>query len=134
MSKPYSDAYIEVAERSLEAAGAALDSGVHENATFLAYHSLESAGGAFCVSRGVSYPRGHRQKLKTFVAASRRERFGRQAVQLAIELGSLRNLLLYPEALQNGSIRRPPEVLTPTQSRRLIGRTGALAARVKSVL
>jgi hypothetical protein len=124
-------AYIHVAERSLVAADGALDRSVHEKASFLGYHALESTGGAFCHSRGVPFPRGHRKKITTFTAAVRRERFGRTVAELAIAFSSLRNPLLYPAALQDGSIQQPQDIITAGQTKRLLGRTKALVARVK---
>jgi hypothetical protein len=123
--------YIEVAERALTAADGALQKNVQEKASFLGYHAFESTGGAFCKSRGVPFPPGHRKKIATFTAAVRRERFGRTVAELAISYGSLRNPLLYPIPLQNGTIQRPQDVITTGQARRLLGRTKALLVRVK---
>lgn len=126
-----SKAYIEVAERSLEAAAGALDRNIHEKAGFLTYHAFESTGGAYCRSRGVPYPMGHVAKLNTFKSSARREKYGRSAAELAIVFGSLRNLTLYPHALQNGEIRLPRNTITPAQVTRLMGRTRTLVSRVK---
>jgi hypothetical protein len=125
------EAYIEVAERALIAADGALLGGIQEKASFLGYHAFESTGGAFCHSRSVPFPRGHRKKITTFTAAVLRERFGRTVAELAIAYGSLRNPLLYPFALQNGGIQRPQDVITTAQANRLLGRTKALLVRVK---
>jgi hypothetical protein len=126
-----SGAYIEIAERALLAAAGALDKGVQEKAGFLGYHAFESSGSAFCRSRGINVPRNHKQKLSTFTASARKEKFGRQVAQLSIEYGSLRNLLLYPRALQNGTVQRPQDVMTLPQARRLMGRTKTLVSIVK---
>jgi hypothetical protein len=128
------EAYIEVAERAVEAAEAALDRAIQEKAGFLAYHAFESSGGAFCHSRGVPYPIAHGAKINVFAQAARMERFAQHVARLAIELRSLRNLLLYPRALQNGQIERPRSVITEAQARRLLGRVDTLVQRVKSVV
>ena len=127
-----SDVYLEIADRALTAADAALNGNVHEKAAFLVYHGFESAGGALCRHRSVPYPKGHRSKLNVFVAASRRERFGLHAAQLAMELAALRNLVLYPQVLGNGTIRRPVDQISPTAVERLKGRTSALVKSVRA--
>ena len=127
-----SDVYLEIAERALLAAAAALGGAIHEKAAFLVYHGFESAGGALCKHRSVPYPLGHRSKLNAFVATSRRDRFGRHAAQLAMELVALRNLVLYPQVLGNGTIRRPVEQIAPQHVERLKGRTETLLKRVRA--
>ena len=129
MTEP--QAYIEVAERSLEAADGALGKGIQEKAAFLAYHAFESTGGAFCRSRGMNYPAGHKRKINTFISAVRKEHFAKQAIHLAIAYNSLRNALLYPLPIGNGQVRRPLEVITEAQTVRLIGRTESLVSRVR---
>lgn len=126
-----SEAYVEVAERALNAAKGALEKGIHEKAGFLGYHAFESTGGAFCSSRGIPVPRSHKAKITTFVAAARNERSGRTIAKLAIAYGSLRNPLLYPKPLQNGTMQRPQEFITPAQTTRLLGRTKALLEDIK---
>lgn len=128
------EAYIEVAERAILAAEGALRKAVQEKAGFLAYHAFESSGGAFCVSRGVPYPKRHAKKLNVFSQAVRRERFARQVAQLAIELLSMRELLLYPRPLQNGRIECPKGVITAGQAQRLLGRVNTLVGRIRTVV
>lgn len=128
-------AYLHEAERALLAADAALTALIQEKAAFLGYHAFESCGGAYCASRSVPYPtKSHPRKVNTFKNASRREREGRMIAQLAIELASLRNICLYPEALQDGTIRSPAEVLTAVQARRLLGRVRTLTARIAALI
>ena len=128
-------AYLRIANRSLDAADGAGDAGVHEKAGFLAYHAFESAGGAYCTSRGVQYhPASHRQKIERFVRAARPEAFALSAAQLAIVVASLRNRMLYPNVLPDGSAEVPENLITPAQTKRLAGRVRVLAARVGAAL
>lgn len=123
--------YLRVAHRSLAAADAAIAHNIQEKAGFLAYHAFESTGGALCSSRGVTYhPASHLKKMHRFVATAGPERFGAAVAQVAAEVASLRNALLYPRVLQNGYIGMPEDVLTNTQATRLVGRVRALEARV----
>src|SRR5262249_32639967 len=123
-------AYLRVASRSLDAADAAGDSGVHEKSGFLAYHAYESAGGEFCAWRGIPFPNSHRQKVQQFVQAARHERFGRSAAQLAIEVASIRNRMLYPHRLPNGTFEIPENIITPSAASRLVGRIRVVVGRV----
>jgi hypothetical protein len=127
-------AYIDEAERSLRSADVTLNAAIQEKAAFLGYHAFESCGGAFCASRGVPYPRRHPAKLNTFKNAARLEREARRIAQLAIELGSLRNLCLYPEARQDGTVRRTSEAITPVQAARLLGRIRSLSSRIAEII
>lgn len=127
------EAYIEVAERSLIASDGAHDNSIHEKATFMGYHAFESIGGAFCTNRGRSYPLSHKRKINMFVHESRHERYAQHIAQLAISYGSLRNAVLYPAEL-HGQITEPKNVISDPQSKRLVGRTKTLLARVKRAL
>ena len=129
MPRNLSSAYLRVAERALTAADTTAIP-VAKKAGFLAYHSFECTGGAFCVAKGVKYPTSHAAKLRLFVSACKRERFALTAARLAIELVSLRNSLLYPSA-QNGSITLPEDKITSSQVTRLIGRIRTLKRRVE---
>ena len=132
MAKGLPAAFLRIAERSLLGADAAIARAIQEKGGFLAYHAFESTGGALCVSRGVKFhPASHHQKIQRFVAAARKERFGIAVAQLASEMASLRNALLYPKPLQDGSIRMPEGVITASQASRLVGRVRTLGARVK---
>lgn len=123
-------AYLKIAGRALDAAAACSDARVHEKAGFLAYHGFESAGGAYCEHHGTTYPKSHKRKVQEFVAAVKRERFGKAVAQLAIELASVRNLLLYPRVRPDGSVCLPEDVITAAQARRLVGRLRALVGQV----
>jgi hypothetical protein len=127
-------AYAEIAERALLASDGALEKGIHEKAAFLGYHAFESLGGAFCANNGAAYPRGHGGKINMFVSEARRERFARHVALLAIEYGSLRNAVLYPAVTTTGAIQEPKTVLSDPQARRLLGRTRALAKKIKPLL
>ena len=76
----------------------------------------------------------HAAKINVFTQAVRMERFAQHVAKLAIELRSLRNLLLYPRALQNGQVERPRFVITEAQAKRLLGRVDSLVQRVKAVI
>jgi hypothetical protein len=125
------EAFFRVADRSLDAAEAAADKSVQEKAGFLAYHSFESCGGAFCNARGIHFhPASHLNKVRNFIQGARKETFAREAAQLAAEVSSLRNAFLYPKPL-HGAIHMPEDTITVAQARRLIGRLRTLASRMK---
>ena len=128
-----SDVYLEVAERALMAADAALAETVQEKAAFLGYHAFESTGGAFCAARGVQYPLNHASKLNVFKAAARAEKYARAVAELAIAAGWLETCCL-PQVLGGGTVKRPRQVITEPQARRLLGRVRALTTRVKASL
>ena len=123
--------YVEVAERALLASNAALQKSIHEKAAFLSYHAFESIGGAFCAHRGVTYPRGHSNKIGRFVTESKKEKFSGLVGYLAITYGSLRNALLYPALVPGGSVILPKSVLSASQADRLIGQTDSLVKKIK---
>jgi hypothetical protein len=127
--------FLRVAHRSLEAAEAVLARAVQEKAGFLAYHAFESVGGAYCTARQVPYhPASHPEKIRRFVRASHNERFAQAASALALEVAALRNLLLYPRRLPDGSVRRPEAIMTPAQARRLVGRIRTFVGQIERVL
>ena len=74
------------------------------------------------------------KKVDVFFRTARRERFARQVTQLAIEYRSLRNSLLYPKPLRDGTVQVPEDVITKAQATRLIGRTETLVGRVDTVV
>lgn len=127
-------AYLSVATRALDAADAAGGAGVQEQSGFLSYHAFESAGGAYCTKRGGKYPASHQKKIKQFVREARSERFAKATAQLAVEVASLRNRLLYPVERLDGSVDVPEAVITRAQADRLRGRVRALTSRVSAVL
>jgi len=125
------NAYLEIAERSIKSGEASLNAGIHEKAGFLLYHAFESSGGAYCSSKGETYPYSHQKKINMFVSSSRGERYSIHASQLAVELKSLRNLLLYPDETPHGHISLPKNQITPDQTKRLLGRVSSLIKRIK---
>lgn len=132
-----SQGFLRVAERALNAAEAAMKDidAVHEKAGFLAYHAFESAGGAYCSSRSVAYhPASHPQKISRFVNACKQERFALQVAALAIEVASLRNLLLYPKLLNSGAVCLPENLITKEQAKRLLPRIRRLTEKVRRVI
>lgn len=128
-----SDVYLEIADDALLAADAALDVGAHSKGAFLGYHAFESAGGAYCSSHGVHYPLSHDSKIRTFVQHAGQESYSQHAAQLATAYQSIgRNALMYPQLLPNGAVRRPADVISPAQARRLKGRTQTLVEKVRN--
>lgn len=125
------EAFFRVADRALDGAEALADQNIQEKAGFLAYHSFESCGGAFCHARGIAFhPARHPEKVRRFLAGVRRERYALQVAQLAAEVASLRNAFLYPRAI-SGTIHMPEDTITSAQARRLAGRLRTLVSRVK---
>ena len=83
--------------------------------------------GAFWTSRGVAYhPASHRQKIERFVRAAKAEKFAASMAQLAVEVASIRNRLLYPQVLPDGSAELPENLISVAQAKRLAGRVRVL--------
>ena len=122
-------AYLEITERSLEAAEAALAASIQEKAAFLSYHAFESLGGAWVTSRGNNYPRGHAAKLLSF-ANSVPQRHRHSVGRLVIALSSLRNLMLYPD-LSTGSVVRPQAQISISAARDQIKRVRGLLNKMR---
>jgi hypothetical protein len=127
------EAYFRVADRALDAADAVVAEQIQEKGGFLAYHSLESCGGAYCNARGIHFPRSHQGKIRQFISGIKRERFARQAAQLATEVESLRNAFLYPRPL-HGVIHMPEDAITVAQARRLTARLRTLKTRIQAAV
>ena len=128
------DAYLEVAERSLESAKAALTVNVQEATGFYSYHAFESLGGALCASTGDNYPNTHAGKMNQFVAVANRGPFrptiGRDVSVVAMLVSSLRNKCLYPEAQTGGRVRLPNQVLSLSDAQALAKRVAGVKRRV----
>lgn len=129
---PLSHAYIEIAERYLISADSSLNSGIHESATFQAYHAFESTGGALAVSAGRYYPMPHTRKLNVFTVASNGRPYAIAVAQLAIQLNALRNRCLYPEETPDGVVIRPRNRLTQSQAVRIWSRVKGIFNRVRN--
>jgi len=118
------DEYQRVAERSLTAARVLLDIQIYEMATFCCYHAYESVASALATSKskkhGPKVP--HQVKLKTFWSCA--ETIGNNEItdkiaQLNVEIGSLRNRLLYPREV-DGQINIPEDEVFPQQVQQLL--------------
>ena len=107
LEPPPSTDYLEGCDRSLEAANASFNAGIHEKACFLTYHAFEALGGALADSRNVKYPKSHQSKINEFQRRTRTTRHAHTIAGLAIALSSLRNLSLYPSEQPDGSATPP---------------------------
>jgi HEPN domain-containing protein len=129
------DAYLDVAERSIQAAQASLNAGIHECSAFLAYHALESMGGAVAASLGQDYPRGHTEKINTLVANTNRTPFraslSRGVATVAILVASLRADALYPKELTPTDYRTPRETIDANDARDLLRRVRGVMTGVQ---
>ena len=126
------EAYNDVAERYVSAAGASVDNDIPESAGFLTYHAFESAGGALTTHLGAVYSKRHKAKLNQFTQHANALGRGLIVAQLAIELASSRNKFLYPEERPDGSIVRPRDVITRTQATTLTKRVRGIVQWVRA--
>ncbi len=129
------DAYIEVTERSIDAAEATLAADRHEATAFYSYHAFESLGGAFCISLGQAYSTDHAKKINQFVAATRTHTttrgIGLTIANIAIEVFSLRNKCLYPQELVSGSSTTPSQHITKKKAEKLLRKVKGVTAKMK---
>ena len=125
------DAYLEVCDRSLEAADASSSAGVHEKACFLTYHAFESVGGALAASKGVKYPNSHQRKINQFVRLAKATPHAHAIAGLAIALSSLRNLALYPREQPDGSAAPPSSAISKSIASKLLKQVRGLVPRVR---
>lgn len=115
-------AYLRVADRSIVAAEAAINSGVQEKAAFLSYHAFEASGSALAVHTGLPVGKGvsHPSKLKQFLQAARKVGFEKKVSRLCVRLAPMRNLLLYPEQRPIGLIVLPEDQISVAKAQQLI--------------
>jgi hypothetical protein len=125
------DAYLEVCERSLEAADASSSAGIHEKACFLAYHAFESVGGALAASKKVKYPNAHQGKINQFMRLAKATPHRYAVGRLAIQLSSLRNLCLYPVKQADGSARSPSSSISKSNAAKLLKEVRGVVTRVR---
>jgi uncharacterized protein (UPF0332 family) len=118
------DQYQRVAERTLTAASAMLNIQIDEMAAFCCYHAYESTASALAASKSQKhgYKVSHQVKLKTFWNCA--ETIGNNQMtdkiaQLNMEIGSLRNRLLYPREV-DGQIKIPEDEVSPQQVQQLL--------------
>ena len=131
MSILLKDAYLEVCDRSLEAAKASSGAGVHEKACFLTYHAFESVGGALAASKGVKYPNSHQRKINQFVHLAKATPHAHAVAGLAISLSSLRNLSLYPCAHPDGSATPPSSTISKSIAVKVLKQVRGVVKRVR---
>ena len=118
------DQYQRVAERSLTAARVLLDSQIYEMAAFCCYHAYESTASALAASKSQKHgPRvPHQVKLKTFWNCAETigsDQMTDKIAELNMEIGSLRNRLLYPREV-DGQIKIPEDEVSPQQVEQLL--------------
>lgn len=111
-----------------------IDSTVHEASAFAAYHAFESIGAAWLRNIGRTVPHSHRSKLREFGVRSKRSRAHRSIGSMAVKLEALRNKLLYPTLRSDGTFEEPQQVLTPTDSEKLVRRVGGIVRTVSREL
>lgn len=130
------DAFIRIAERSIEAADAALNAGVQEKSAFLSYHAFESSGSALGTHFGLEMGKNvsHPAKLRRFVHAAKKIRIEYQVTLLSIKLTSMRNKFLYPEILPGKRIVKPENQITDVASRKLLREVKHVVSVIKSNL
>lgn len=129
------EAYLAVAERSMLAATALLDSHIQESATFYSYHAFESLGGALCEAKGISYhPRKHPQKINLFKTVAHRCGIGVSVATVAIIVASIRNGCLYPSPTSSGSFETPDSKISHTAAKDILKRVKGIYKIVKGVI
>jgi hypothetical protein len=128
--------YLRVAERSLDAADSALASKIHEKAAFLSYHAFESCGSALGSHIGLDMGKtvSHATKLKRFNHSAKKVGLGKEVALLSIRLGSMRNRLLYPEILPDGSIVTPEQQITRAKAAQLAKEVKSMVKKVGTKL
>src|ERR1700736_1618809 len=128
-------AFMEVAERSADSAELANTNSFPEVGAFLAYHSFESIGGAWCTHLGRTALQfgklKHFDKLTAFVKEARGFAFEHHASALAIKVGSQRNDFLYPKSDGAGGHITPRMIRNPSEVTRIIAEVRGLFRRVK---
>lgn len=131
-------AYLQVVDRSLDAADAALGESLQEFAAFSSYHAFESHGGAFCTAQGVKYPLSHKKKILEFqkqaLQGGFRGRIGRQVTVVATIVASLRNDMLYPRELGGAVYALPENAIDLKSAQRVRSRVRGLCKVVKREL
>ena len=123
------EAYVQIAERTINSSDSLAEQGLQEISAFCSYHAFESMGGAVCSRLRLSFPRSHNGKMNQFVVASLRvgHRFRHSVSTIAIILNSLgRNNLLYPNPLPDGSFEIPEQRLSVANARDLVRRIRGL--------
>jgi HEPN domain-containing protein len=116
-------AYGAIARRHIEAARLLTSEGLNEVAVFHCYHAFESLACAALLDAGRAVPRSHERKIRSFLAAHRRQPYQPGASALAEVLIPLRNLVLYPDEDEAGG----KESITAALAERLLRRVEGLS-------
>jgi len=116
------DAYLEIADRSLDVAKLCSEAGINESCVFHAYHAFESVGGAFIEHIGQHYPEGHKARVNMFTSEARRINSERCVGAVAMALTAYRNQMLYPKKNADGTITVPKNVISKHDAFRLRAR------------
>lgn len=127
------DAYLEIVQRSIEAAEVTLSASLQEAASFHAYHAFESLGGALCASLGEEYSMEHTKKINQFVAIANRGMFrqhiGHGVSNVAMIISSIRNKCLYPQE-SNDEVISPNQFIDDTDVSDLLKRVKGICNKV----
>ncbi|MFC1479542.1 hypothetical protein ACFL6F_02995 [Planctomycetota bacterium] len=114
------DAYLRVAERSIDASMKLVDKAHQEASAFYSYHGFESLGGALCSHVGVIYPKSHRAKINQFLAASKRVGIEHGVKRVSIIIASIdRNMCLYPKKEAGNTFTLPETRISTTDAKDL---------------
>ncbi|MEC9487441.1 MAG: hypothetical protein UMU76_08065 [Prosthecochloris sp.] len=91
-------AYLRVAERSIDASDELVKKDHQEASAFFSYHAFESLGGAVCSHVGLRYSLSHRAKISQFLAAAKTIGIKHGVKRVSIIMASIdRNMCLYPK-------------------------------------
>ena len=121
--------YKDIADRYGDSAST-LANTAHEVSAFAAYHAFESIGAAWLRNLGRPVPRKHRSKLHEFSVRSKRLKVGVAIAQLAVQIGSWRNKLLYPFRSAHGDYVASRQALTPAEAKRVVKRVRGVIREV----
>ncbi len=114
------DAYLRVAERSIDASAKLADQAHQEASAFYSYHAFESLGGAVCSHVGVTYSMSHRAKINQFLAASKRVGIEHGVKRVSIIIASIdRNMCLYPKKEAGNTFTLPEARILATDAKDL---------------
>ena len=127
------DAYIRIADRSLQAGKALRTSALHESAMFHAYHAFESIGAAFAAHFNIDVRnRSHSAKLKEFSRLAKRTPIARQVAVVALIVKAVRNTCLYPVERTAGTCESPDQIISAAGAKDALKRVGGVVKAAKN--